>query len=281
MAIKPPTFNLRDIERRRAKLLAVLQGFVGRPIQLDGLVTEIRRELPPAITYDTVFESVRYAAGMLLTDAEADELSWRLAGNVPSLQSRRPVTPWSAQLYDEWVPLQVLAVLKTRNAKDRIGYDVKSRVLAGSPVTKTTVNFWSGRAARAVASQIGFSPPWGKYPLTDTRDLVGLRFLGYVEAGRSRDRPAIGDISCPASMIKWNRDNVLKLRFRIGERCPRNYSCRCARCAIGQDQCPAGTHPSTFELGSCSGCGAASAVFDPADTSSVCVPCSEKRRLRN
>ncbi len=277
-----PSFNIHEIERRRDVLVRnALQPRVGQAVQLNSLVAALRASLPADIPRDAVFESARYLAGETLTNHEALRIAWRLAGNLPALKAGRPVPPWSTQRVDEWVPLHVLRIIKTRNSRDKVGFEATCCVIAGSPCPMKISTFWSQRAVRMVAGQIGFSRPWGKYPFHRAADLVGLRLLGLLEAGRSRTRPEFHEISCPQSMINWNREHVLRLRLRVdGLRCPHGYIHKCWQCVVGYDQCYAGTHHRTYEIGQCPCCGNPDALFDPEETSPNCLDCLAQIRLR-
>lgn len=273
------SINLRDVERRRDAIVnQVLSQYYSQPVNIEQLTRALLGELPQGITYDQIFESVRYLSGRSLTDVDAIRLAWRLAANIPALRAGRPVAPWTVQHVDEWVPLQVLRVQKTRNSKDKIGYEVTTRVMAGTPAPLKIISFWGVRVVRFVAFKVGFS--WKQYKFTKCADLVGLRFYGLIEAARSRGKPEFHEIECPDSMVKWNRDNVLRLRMRVGMKCPVGFTHQCHQCAYGYDRCPAGTHAKTFTVGPCAGCGNQEAAFDPDEIHPHCVQCAALARIR-
>lgn len=273
--------SVREVERRRDDIISrALSIQIGQPVVIERLVDSVLGVLPAGVTYDTVFESVRHMAGETLVELDAIRLAWRLAGNLRLLKAGHPVPPWTAQRADEWVPLQVLRIVKTRNAKEMIGYDVTTRVMAGSPAPLKLSSFWSIRVARYVSSQIGFSRPWHKYPYSEPVDLVGLRFYGLIEAARSRGKPEFHEVQCPDSLKQWNRDNVLKGRLRVGISCPQQFQHACRVCAIGYDRCQYATHSKTFNVGFCNSCGTENAAFDPDDPSPHCADCAVKERLR-
>lgn len=257
-----------------------LQSWIGQPVKLEPLVQGLAAELPAYVSRDVLVESVRYLAGTVLTEVEAIRLAWRLAGNLPRLRQGLPVHPWIVQQQDEWVPLQILRCVSTKNPRGQIGYDFTFRILAGTPAPLKITQFWSRRVAKYVARQIGFSAPWGTYPYRFARDMVGLRLLGHVEAQLSRTVPVFRDIAGTNSLIQWNRRQVLKLRLRVGQSCPERFTHACARCPIGYRQCPAGTHAETYEIGRCSRCNNDDALFDPEDTLPDCVSCNTRHRMR-
>ena len=141
-------------------------------------------------------------------------------------------------------------------------------------------HFWSVKAVGMIGRKLGFSSSHGKYPFKGARNLTNLRFVGFVEAEKSKGRPKFWQIDCPGSMVKWNRDNVLKLRLRVGKECPFNYHHDCTQCAVGYDQCAGGTHLRTYTLGHCSNCQTSDTVFDPEDTLPHCVQCMRRDRMQ-
>ncbi len=278
---QPTPVNIRVIEQRRDAIVErALRSYIDQAVDINRLVESIRGMLPAGVTYDAVFESVRYLAGKPLGELDAIRLAWRLAGNINLLKAGQPVPPWSLQRHDEWVPLQIVKIFRTRNSKDQLGFDVTTRVLAGTPAPLKISSFWSVRVVRLVASKLGFSRPWDKYPFHTAQELVGLRFYGLIEAIRSRGRPEFHEVECSDSFIKWNRENVLKLRLRVGCKCPAGFLHKCHLCAYGYDRCAAATHPKTFTIGNCAGCGGQDVPFDPDDSWPHCVKCAEQARVR-
>lgn len=269
------------MEQRRDTLLEqALRQHIGQVVVVDNLANSLLTWLPAGVHYDTVFESIRYLAGTLLTEIEAMRLAFRLAGNLDRLRGGIAVPPWTAQQYDEWVPLQVLKYVPDVNARKRRGYTVTFRVLAGTSAPLQITTFWGIQAIKYVAFCIGFSKPWGSYPFSRISDLVGLRLYGKIEASRSKGRPVFHDIECTPGMKQWNRNNVLKLRFRVKQQCPENYAHTCDKCAIGYDRCPAAVHPATYTIGRCARCGHDNVLFDPNDkTTTYCISCGRAERI--
>lgn len=257
-----------------------LQPLVGQQVSLMQLASGIAAELPAYVPRDVVVESVRYLAGTVLTEVEAIRLAWRLSGNLPRLRQGLPVHAWTVQQQDEWVPLQINRCVRTRNPRGRVGYDFTFRILAGTPAPLQITQFWSSRVVKYVSRQIGFSAPWGTYPYRSARDMVGLRLLGRVEVALSRAVPVFREVAGSNSLIQWNRRHVLKLRLRVGQVCPERYTHACFRCPIGYEQCPAGTHAKTYEIGRCPVCQTENALFDPEDRTLACYVCNNRQRMR-
>jgi len=252
----------------------------GDPVDPDNLTTALRRYLPADISYDVVFESVRYLSGRCLDPTISRRVAWRLAGNLPQLKSGQPVAKWAMQRVDEWVPVQILDAVTCRDRKNKVAYQMTFLILAGTPCPMRITGVWGPRAARAIAIQLGFSRPWGKYPYRSPYDLVGLRLLGLLEAARSRESPEFHEIYCGAGMQNWNRKNVLKLRLRNDERCPNSFTYACRQCAYGYDACRAATHPHTYVTAACNKCGQGAVLTDPTDPARLCLKCAEAVRLQ-
>lgn len=278
-----PVFNLPTIERLRDRLNErVMVGHFRETLDLDGineLVSELRRELPSGVSRDAVFESVRYLIGTELQPKVLSQVSWRLAGNVERLRAGQPVLPWSTQLEDEWVPLQILQAVPYRTRRDKIGYIYSFRALAGTPCPLRLSTFWKREALRVIAQHLGFSGFRGSYPFHEGMELVGLRLLGKVEPRLSRDGPGFYEIECPPAMVEWNRQTVLRMRVRL-DPCPNRWTHPCRRCVVGYEACPAAVHAKSFTTGQCQTCGEPEAVFDPERNPHKCVNCDTKERLR-
>lgn len=280
-----PSFTLTTIFRRRDRIYRqVLQPLVGQIVDgrgLDQLAAAIRKTLPADVTPDSVFESVRYIAGQPVTDVLAYQVAWRLAGNIPRLREGKPVTPWSVQHEDEWVPVQVMRCFSARDSRDRAGHEFSFQVLAGTPCPMLIRSFWRSRVIRYVAYRVGFSSSWNDYPFQRPEQLVGLRFLAYIQQALSRSLPEFHEIECPQSLVSWNREHVLRLRLRVkGQKCPQGWRHECHRCAIGYEECPAGTHALNYTVGNCNQCGNANAPFDPEEHGLYCITCNQRNRLR-
>jgi len=275
-----PRFNLTQVQRVKQRLLNnAVNGSVDTVPDLDKLASNIAATMH--IQFDTAYESVRYLSGQELTASEADMLAWRLAGNAGRLKQGTSVPPWSVQRTQEWVPLLIERLVKGRNSRNVMGYMGEFRVLAGTPAGMLIRHFWKHTAAGVVARRIGFTLRNGRYPFTNSAAMVGLRMLGHLDPLRSRDTPSFFEVTCSPSMVAWNRKNVLKLRLRVDRtRCPRNYTHACWQCAIGYEECEAGTHRLNYQVGACGQCGEGHTAFDPEDPSDVCVACSAANRMK-
>lgn len=272
-----PRIRLSQLERLRGQLAAAMSPWRSRPVAATELTEAICGCLAGNVA-DAVFESVRSFGGQPLSSQQFNSLVWRIAGNTARLQAGYPVQGWVAQSCDEWVPFYVRRLSWRLSPRRQPGYDVRLFALAGSVAGTDVEAFWTNGAAYYVAARVGFSGYRGDFRFRSPPDLVGLRLFGLVSQSRSRERPAISEIAATSSMQKWNRDHVLRLRLRVGQRCPLGFEHRCAACAVGYDQCAAATHPATYETGYCAGCDDEEALFDPEDTSELCVRCALRAR---
>jgi hypothetical protein len=278
-----PRFDINGILRRRDRIVdRVIVPRIGELLQLDALqqmTAELQRVLPSGITRATLFESIRHIAGRTVQRPNGTALAWRLAGNIPRLREGVPASPWSAQLTEEWVPLQILRATPCRNQRNRIGYNYEFRVLAGSPCPMRLTAFWAKELSRAMARRMGFSKPWGHFPYKHAVDLVGLRLLGQLDPQRSTTSPAFYEVACPAAFQKWNRDHVLRVRCRV-DPCPRGWTHSCRTCLVGYANCPAATHPQDYVRGFCAICGNPDVWFDPAAAVGRCIQCHTRELMK-
>jgi hypothetical protein len=279
-----PRFDMSGIYRRRNRLMQrCVRPRENERLQGDDLATlaaDIRGNMPSGISRDTIYESVRYMAGRVLTAQEGLEFCWRLAGNVPRLKAGTPATPWTSQNTKEWIPLQVLRCAPYRNPRGKFGYNFDFRVLAGSPCPMKIMAFWPRELVRMMSTRMGFSK-WtsGQYPFHHGEELVGLRLLGELDPLRSQHSPTFYEVAVPGSFVKWNRDNVLKIRCRV-EPCPRGHTHACRQCAVGYSECPAGTHRQDYVQRFCHKCGQENVWFDLDLTDERCMDCQIKELTR-
>lgn len=276
-----PRFPMADIERRRSRILSVLNERIGHALSADALVAcLLTSSALKGVKYDVLFESVRGREVLPLSSGEIKELAWRLAGNLDTLRKGEPVTAWHDQPLDAWVPLQIRKMQKFRRKDGKAGYWVEAIALAGPPVLQVVSTFWSSAVVGIISRKVGFSRYQGTYQLHDATDLVNTRMLGYIESHRSRDQLSFYQVECPAAMVAWNRKNVLKLRCRVGADCPMRFRHHCFQCAMGYDRCVGATHSHTYEVKSCPHCGNGKAPFDPSTSSNVCVECAAALRMQ-
>ncbi len=241
------------------------------------IARQMQLELGSRVSWESLADSLRYLVDYDLTTAEAVTVAWRLAGNLDELRAGRPVLPWSVQTTDEWVGLQLLRLTPHTTGTAGFGYRATCRLLTGLGCPGVTQTFWSRKFIPVLARHLGFTRSYGKYPYQHPLQLVGLRFLGLVEASASRERPTFRRIRVPQSLVKWNRQNILNIRLRI-QPCPRQFVHPCHRCAVGWVSCPAAVHRLDYFVQPCAHCGADEAFFDPEQGSEKCLRCLSRER---
>lgn len=247
----------------------------------DAFVTLVREALGARLRDDVVAESVRGDVATLTPDT-LRTMAHRLAGNVVRLRQGRPALPWTAQRWREWVPVQVMAVRRSRSGKGKLGVDVVMKYLAGTPCPLVVTDWWSLSRCRFYAKGFGFSrshregrPAASVFVAPE--QLVTLRFVGMVDPDASEGEPRVTKLrfASGAAVAGWNRAQ-LRRRGRVGFPCPAGFPVTfpCHACHVGYEQCPAATHRKTFTEGACRSCGRADALFDPESASLVCVTCT-------
>jgi len=279
--VKPPSFSVAKIFELRDRLTTrVFYPRFGQTVEgpvIDELVNALLAELPDGINVDSLYETVRQLVPLQLTDKNTRPWAWRIAGNIPTLKAGHSVHPWARQTADEWVPLQILHVVPTRTARGKMGYNVTFRILAGTPAPLAIEKFWSTRAMHALSRRVGFSWSDGNRPYRHPTEFSQLRLLGLIEAARSVERPFFHKVDCSGTMLDYNKD-ILDHRHKVKYPCPRGWRHPCHLCAIGYDQCVAGTHYHTYVLKECTQCGT-TASFEP--NHEHCVNCTRKEALRH
>jgi hypothetical protein len=263
--LKPPVFNIPAVFELRTRLMDDVLHFRTGTVLAGGAVDDLVESLHQAMSgHGTVVErltlhhSVRYLVGRELSRRNLTELAWRLAGNTKRLKGGLPVTPWSSQPEKEWVPIQVsanrYAIKKRPHEKHgRSGRTMRFRILAGTSCPMEITQWWSNEKLDVVAYAIGFKR---KAPMhkADQSELMSLRFLGLIEPSLSPREPGFFHVSCPPSLMTYNRD-LIKKRRRIKFSCPEGYEHQCHQCPLGVRSCEAATHAADYEEKLCPACG--------------------------
>jgi hypothetical protein len=298
MAKKLPTFNLAKIITLRQKLTdEVMLGDIGNKFSGQDfleLVSRIKEVLPKEVPESAISDSIKNILGVELSEKLAEDLAWRLAGNLPRLKKGIPVPVWTRQLEEEWAPIRVESVwpktLKSKKPgiKTRSGAIIVFRFLAGFPAGKLVERFWSDVMVRHYRRTLGFSAfdanrySYGgangklNLPLHDIREIGRFRFVAKVLKETFRDQPTFDarDIRCPPAFVKWNQ-TIQKRRQRVGFTCPYNLQIMCHHCPVGWEQCSAACHARNFVQVICSRCKKQS-WSDPETMEGVCVDCRKE-----
>lgn len=244
---------------------------------------------------EPIADSLRNLAGTEIYDPHIEELSWRLAGNLPRLKVGLAVSPWLHQPCEEWVPVQVRAVYpatQSVRAKDAAGNKstewIKKRgvrfrllVLAGLPAGRRFDKFLSFGYAKRIRLVAGFSrydrekysfivSKHPNYALREVIEFTQTRLFVKLAATAPHEELNFTDVAGSGGCRNWNRA-LFRKRLRKTFPCPMAYDSSkvpCHTCPLGYDRCEAACHPRTYEARPCEKCGHQT-WFD-AD---VCVNC--------
>jgi hypothetical protein len=227
--------------------------------------------LPPNVIKDAVFESLRLLAGTIFDRRTAANFSWRLGGNLHTLIDGGTVAPWTRQIKDEWVPLQIDAI-ESYTKKKKPGYILHCVVMAGSPCPMKFSQFVSKGACYAVARASGFTSRKGKIPFVYPEYLTRIVFYGLIDAQRSEERPYFTKVRQSSAAANHNRQ-ILDIRYRL-EPCPRSFTHECRNCVLGYNECPAAIRSQKLERKMCPTCNAET-YFEQRGSFSICVVCNK------
>lgn len=230
---------------------------------------DVLNALPPSVSKDAVFESVRLFAGTHLDYRTAANFAWRLGGNTPTLIDGGTVVPWTRQIKDEWVPLQIDA-LEPYIKKDKPGYMFNCVVMAGSPCPIKFSQFVSKSACMAVAKSSGFTSRRGKMPFVYHEYLTKLIFYGLIDAQKSETRPYFTKVRPSSSAFAHNRQ-ILHIRYRV-EACPKSFQHECRHCVLSYKDCIAAVRHTRLEKKQCPTCNKET-YFETRGTVFICMEC--------
>lgn len=286
MAIVSPNYRVTEVERNRDKLfLALVEDVADVRLSLSELAILVSNahNIWPKISEDTWFESLRFLANQTLTPEQLKLLCWRVAANLSVMVTGRPMPLQTFVAADDQHCVSQILAGQTANhpRTNKPGVTFEVLVLTGWAATITVSQFLPKAVLGPLSRRLGFSAPWGDRPYTAWPELIGLRMAAQLRYNRMEDGLVLGEFADHATTAKWNTDKVLNLRFRLkNEKCPNEFRHPCRNCAIGYDQCRAGTHPLTYELGTCIIC-ADGTVMDPYRSKTICVNCLESKTQSN
>jgi hypothetical protein len=290
--------NLKKTTKLRKKIQASLASFVGEKLVGDTFYEFVSNfyEVFPKTAYRQTFqESLQYLAGDSLSREGLEEVIWRMSGNVSRLRQRRKVLPWSYQPFLEWVPAQVIRVIRephpqswTFGTKSKLGWTILFRVLAGLSCPSTITQWWSVERCAVASRAFGFSrrrsPNSEKpapYPYKTPQQFTLLMTHLLIDPALSNDGPEFERMKFPPSVARWNRDIHVRRRretFSCPEGHPRDF--QCYRCPQGWDSCPASTHKYTFDFRPCPICSLSEAPYDPEMDLDICLNCHHKNMVK-
>ena len=290
-------YNLSAIEKMRQRLyddiiLNFVHEIISGPVLLE-LTQTIMLNIPGVWNTDVVRASLIDVCGQQLDKRKAQDIAWRLAGNVQQLKLNRSVPPYLKQTGNEWVPCEIINVeqatryfAKTDKEKLVPGAWITFRILAGSPSGKTITKFWSDKLGAFLSPSFGFAK-WKNRPekwpehkpylaYRSSKQYFGLRVNLLVTPELCVDgKLGFEKIRVSKTMQDYNRE-ILTKRSKFNFKCPKNYSHECYSCPIGKDSCIAACHARTYIKRHCPECKSEAAWFDPQAKSDLCLKCRRR-----
>lgn len=300
-----PSYSIPRIMKLRKKLRKWLEPWSGQVYKNEGFEELVYHltSLLPKVGSDVVWESLRTYAGIFLTLKHIDEICCRFAGNLARLQAGIHVPPWSTLVEEEYIPVQVQDIHRYRTevpmTKEkraelvRLKKKIPTRgsflafcqVLAGYPAGQLIEKTFTDLSGFFIRTDVGFSrfapdptdmysEPKKSYPMRDVTDLVGMRFLAFIDHDSCKRELCYSHLQSTPSFNKWNRI-IMKKRQREGFACPLSKTLDelpCHECHFGRDRCAAACHRLTYVKKHCVKCNK-EAYHDLARPGQVCVEC--------
>jgi hypothetical protein len=295
-----PVYNIPNILKLRKKIVTGLteqfhcRSHIGEEYDqlVDFLVKLIGR-----VDRDSVWKSLMGYAGVVITNAHINEISWRIAGNVARLRRGVVVPVWSSLIAAEWAPVQVQHVYRylipdrdKKKSSDRWAATLNLFVLGGYAAGHSFDKFMTEAACRFVRTELGFSRFADRprmidsvrkksYPMSSSLEFTRMRFMVNLQPKLCVNGINFDQVKGSSSAKAWNRE-LMKKRQREGFSCPFRFPLAtnpCYRCYKGLDQCEAACHKLTYKQGECSHCENDHAFMDPARSEDTCVDCLSRR----
>lgn len=280
------------------------------PELFSEIVNAVRAAAAAAVDAGVFTQTCLNIAGRELTRETAEDLAWRIAGNLDRLKGsprRRedpvPALPWGGQCSREWVAADVVrsdtGVRRFRAAKGvaagpdgfvhRRGSDVRFRILTGPPAGRLVDRFWSLDVCDLHKSAFGFDKKNRERfstrvgtrairPYQDPREFFNMRVFLLLDPSATRaDHVAFTHVRGSPGTIAYNR-TLIDWRMRDGHTCPRKLpdSFDCFRCPAGFGECAAACRPDSLVKHACESCGRSDRYFDPVNPLH-CVDCPKRR----
>lgn len=174
-----------------------------------------------------------------VTLSDLDFVCWRIAANIDYMVAGLPVPTLEIPRNPAEAPLQIIKVSPgwSKTKVPILGTSFKLKVIAG---TYCPVNFYRWFPTNYLykfARDIGIGGYRSKSRYTgDPYELYGMRFIASIYTKVVNGRAVITFDRFHGGQFDVRNKKLLKLRFSP---CPAGYKCACAKCAIGEDTCPA------------------------------------------
>jgi hypothetical protein len=277
-----PSVSLKKIFTLRDKLVddvgVIFYGEVLHAAKFNHLFERMQDALPSGIPAAALHSTLLPLLDKKLIHPDFHAMAWRIAGNLDTLKKGKSVPAWSGTADREWAPIVLTRVYPVKLKDGKITNEFVVKFLGGSPCGETAVKYWSSKFLPVLARRIGFGGYSSNFKYRDRTDLINLTLLVKLSADKCRrGRPGFEEVYAPGNFIKWNQD-ILRLRFRIGEECPRYFNHECRQCYVGLRNCNAAVRLYDLEKKFCTRC-QSDKIFDPDASEAICVDCFVKFKL--
>jgi hypothetical protein len=143
-----------------------------------------------------------------------------------------PVTPWTTQEQDEWVPVEVMHVTQ----KEQALYIFRCRALCSRMVEQEFDYRVSMKMAYRMAGMVGFNQRSELKRLLDPRQFVGLRLVLQIAKNSAPGNVKVLDCGEHSATTVYNQ-RINKQRDPEFRKCPHQKRTMCFQCGIGKDKC--------------------------------------------
>jgi hypothetical protein len=300
--VRVPSLRISRVLETRSKISKeVMSRVLGKKLVGDdftSFVHDIHSQLK-GVAFSPVYRSLQHLAGVLITDKECDEVSWRIAGNIHHLRKGIVIPPWTRQLFKEWVPIQIMAVQRSidyRNLSDNkaktqmrvckldtlflAGLQAGRRVIKEYPEhvimnSRIRVFFGFDKRYNRYGRNIYDAPKENVYPLHSVIELTKLRTYVLLDPNLPEIEQGFVQMKGTPQTNRYNR-KVIAMRTRKEFQCMMNYDVQvrpCYSCEVGYDKCAAGCHPYSYVQGTCAACQHSNRYMDPSLSLTICVNC--------
>lgn len=261
------------IMKRRAKIYDALMsnGMYGQqllPDEFTGLVKAMRTAT--RFSSELLRGTLMEFAGAELNSYIADRIAVKLSGAYDDLKKGRVVGTFKGLPAPEWVPVEIAELRYGQIKKQRLFYNMKLLVLAGTAVG---VEIRQSFPSKFIVPVLSRSLGWTFNDMRPTHsELVGMWFNAHLLVEKTQLQ--IDEFKCSSTQQKHNK----KLRKQRESPCVRQYRQQCKSCPIGYAECDRGTHRYTWIRKACSRCHREDATFDPGEPGeTICLACRTKR----
>lgn len=261
------------IMKRRARIYDALasNGLYGQqllPDEFTKLVNSMRSatRFSEQVLRGTLMEF----AGAELNARMVDRIAIKLSGAYEMLKRGEAASTFNGLANPEWAPLEIAELRYGQIKHNRLFYDAKLLVLAGTAVG---VEIQQSFPSKFVIPVLSRSLGWSFKDLRPTHsELVRMWFNGLLI--QTEGRLQLDEFKCTSTQQKYNKT----LRDARAAPCIRQYRQQCKSCPVGYADCERGTHRYTWIKKECRRCHAPDGIFDPGEPGeTVCIACRTKR----